>query len=90
MKIKIHEFILTPSECSHERFDLTQEFEGETQDGEAKDSTRLIGYAMKLESCVDYIIRETVIENLGDATVQLKQYIDEYKKVKEEVKQMLS
>lgn len=90
MQIKIYDFILTPAEYSQERFDLTQEFDGETKEGEVKRSVRKLGYAMQLESCIDYIIRAQSAKNLGDKTASLNEYIAEYRKIKEEVKQMLS
>lgn len=89
MKIKILNFSLEPPADASDRFDLFCYSPGKTREGEPKTVRKRIGYAMTLESCADTIIKLTAKDRLGDNEVSLKQYIEEYRQLKEEVKQML-
>ena len=89
MKIKIYNFTLVPPNESIDRFDLYEEYQGTTKAGKKKNYQRCIGYKMTLESCVGTIIRMGLADDFADETITLKQYVDEYKRIKSDIDNIL-
>ena len=89
MKIKIYNFTLSPAQYAVDRFDLTGDFPSTTFEGEPTITNRLIGYALSLESCIRTITTLTTEANFKDENVSLKQYVDEYKRIKTDVDNIL-
>lgn len=88
MKIQIYNFTLVPPNESIDRFDLYEEYQG-LKKGKITTKRRCIGWAMTLESCIGTIIHMNVAETFEDETITLKQYVDEYKKIKEDIMHIL-
>jgi len=94
MKIKIHDYILTPSVNATRVWDLSQKITRNKVDkktrvetGETYEDEQMIGYGMRLEACIMQIIADNL--NKKEETVSLKQYLNEYKKEKDEILKIL-
>jgi hypothetical protein len=83
MNIKIDErFQLNQS--SPNRFDLIEKVIRQKKDSkDTYEAENVLGYDMSLETCVGNIISEKLKEN--KETVTLKQFLEEYKKEKEQL-----
>lgn len=83
MNIKIDErFQLNQS--SPNRFDLVEKVVRQKKDSEdTYEAENILGYDMKIESCINTIISEKL--KTKEETVTLKQFLEEYKKEKEQL-----
>lgn len=83
MNIKIDErFQLNQS--SSNRFDLVEKVVRQKKDSEdTYEAENTLGYDMKIESCINTIISEKL--KTKEETVTLKQFLEEYKKEKEQL-----
>lgn len=88
MEIKIYNFTLSPNVSAIGTFDLLEEVTREKKETKEQcQDQSIIGYGMKLESCVNKIIHKKVIDKLGTTT--LKGFVCEYKVCQDEIKQLL-
>lgn len=83
MNIKIDErFQLNQS--TGNRFDLIEKVVRNKKDSEETyEGENVLGYDMQIESCINLIIAEKFKDN--KETVSLKQFLEEYKKEKEQL-----
>ena len=87
--IKIREYNITPCMNAPKRYDLSKTVtKTKKSTGEKYEGTNDIGYGMPLESCIENIIFLEV--NKGNEITDLKQYIETYKKVKDEIIQIVN
>ena len=84
MEIKIRNYIIRPCMAAPTRYDLLKNV---TRTNKSTDidyeGTTDIGYGMTLENCIGDIIFLEV--NLKNNTCDLKEYLAEYRKVKDEI-----
>jgi len=84
MEIKIRNYIIRPCMAAPMRYDLLKNV---TRTNKSTDidyeGTTDIGYGMTLENCIGDIIFLEV--NLKNNTCDLKEYLAEYRKVKDEI-----
>jgi len=83
MIIKIDErFYLNQS--NSDRFDLVEKVVRSKKDSEETyEAENVLGYDMQIENCIKKIIAERLKDN--KETVSLKQFLEEYKKEKEQL-----
>jgi hypothetical protein len=91
MKIKYLNYLITPNDGSPDRFDLSKIVQKtrkakEDKEEEIYEGTNDMGYSMRLSSCIERIIEEETVKKYNkDEIIELKDYIEEYKRQKEEV-----
>lgn len=93
MKIAYRRYILKPSDNATDRFDLSKSIVRTKKQNpftpeikpETYEDVDDIGYGMSLENCFQQIVSNETSKNLGEETVSIKQYIDQYRKEKEEL-----
>lgn len=83
MNIKIDERF-TLNQSSGDRFDLVKSVERTSKkDGSTSEAEKVLGYDMKIKSCINMIIFERL--NDKKETVTLKEFLQEFKQQKEEL-----
>ena len=88
MNIKIDERFKL-NQTTGDRFDLVEIVERKKKNSEDTYSAEsVVGYDMRIESCISRIISER-LKNKKE-TVSLKQFLEEYKKEKEELTKQLN
>lgn len=89
MKIKIKGYVLEPCTTAAMRYDLYEEIVSiNKKTGEPYDNQSAIGYGMALDRCIETIIFEEVNKDKSDT--DLKGYLDAYKAMVEEIKQLVT
>ena len=81
MKIKYKEYLMEQT-IAH-RFDLRKGIVVNKKDGTTEDSTVILGYDMRLTSCVDTIIKNELMKD--ESVCSLKEFIAAYKDMKEDI-----
>jgi len=69
------------------RFDLRENYTGKNKDGEATEKYRVLGYDMRLESCIHYLIMNEM-HNKSDE-VSLRKFVSKYKDGISEIKKII-
>ena len=86
---------MTPNDGSSDRLDLekivTKTRKAKEDQAEEKyEGSNIMGYSMRFTTCIEKIItEETNKKHKKDQIIELKEYIAEYKRQKEELKQYI-
>lgn len=89
MKIQYRTYLLTPNDLTIDRFDMSRIVERtrQSKDGQPEskyEDEQNIGYGMSLGYCFSKIVNQEAQESFDkDERIEMKQYIDAFKREKE-------
>lgn len=89
MKIEEQDFILESSNETSILFDLQLLKTIRPKSGPVREEFQIIGYGVPLERCLKHIIKHRIDQKYPD-TMTLKQYLNEYKIILKELKELIS
>lgn len=89
MEIKIENYRLIPNDISITKWDLYEDVIRENKKTkENYNGTKIIGYGMTLQRCIDIISQSKIIAKFDVLT--LKEYVNEYRNMVIEIKNLLN
>lgn len=88
MTIKEKDFKLTPVNESSPMFDLELLHIVRPKGGEPREEFKIAGYGLPLEAVIKRIISFRIQSKRGDETISLKEYLEDYKQIQKEIKEI--
>lgn len=88
MVIEEKDFRLTPVNDSSPMFDLELLHIVKPKSGEPREEFKVAGYGLPLEAAIKRIISFRIQSKRGDETISLKKYLEDYKQIQKEIKEI--